>query len=328
MDSNDKLSKDFSPQQRLKQERDRKGHQSYLFRYSSHDWGYKRFVPYYPWISPDYSTDEVPERDSDFLELELYLQDPTEKKEQVHRLHYGTLFKKYFGKVFGTSASYTNTWVMLPKSKYNEFLAIVNRFGLTEYSDFLLEGICKTQEILEDEIEEWEKPDYQKIKKTALAQMEALYRIVQKNIDFNSGLISKSLPILELQSLIAVYKNETIKIDHQFLLNQILEKFQDILSFWGNGNWENGLKEFANSFHEYPYKNEFKFGLAKAYYKFLTEEQFLTGRAFFPIVKDKPTPNDLVLCIAKLLEMSLIQISSTDETDEAKIKVVRNWIQR
>ncbi len=316
-------SNQLTSQQLLRLERDTKAHRSYLFKYICHEWGYKRFVPFYPWISSDHTSCDVPERDRDFFELELYLPDSAKRQESPHRLYYRTLFKEYFGGVFGATAPYSNEWILLPRSKYNEFLQIVRRFELHEYSDFLLESICKAQDILDREIEDWESADYQKLKKTAFSEAESLTKIVQKNKDLNSQLkTEKSKLSLGLLKITAVYSNETINISNQFLLSDIKDKFEDILRFWGDGNWKEGAVGFARSFDEYPFKNEFKFKLAKSYYRFLTE------KGLFVVANDKPTPNELILCIVRLLEMSLVTISQTEETDEAKIKVVRNWILR
>lgn len=319
MKSNDNQNNQ-SPKQCLIEERKRKSFHSYLFRNLVVDSTYNNYAPFYPWFDPEGLSEDVPERDKDFFEVELYKSGNGAK----NRYYYTELLTEFFSNTFGNKVRTYNRWVLIPKSKHDDFSKIVNQYQLGEFSDFLLECICIAQEVLANDTDFWEQPENQNLKKSARSQAEDVQKIVAMfkaaNAEHKKGQ-TKFPP--QLQHIAVVFDNKTFKIDHKYLLEEIISNgFERTMAEWSDGDWEDGATAYAKSFEEYPFKNEFKFNLAMSFYQFFTEMKLFT------ITENESTPNDLMRCIASLIELCLVPIGNEGQSEDSKAKNIRNWIRR
>ncbi|MFH2140941.1 MAG: hypothetical protein ABIJ97_00860, partial [Bacteroidota bacterium] len=82
------------------------------------------------------------------------------------------------------------------------------------------------------------------------------------------------------------------------------------------------LERYPARFKENIHNQQFKYRLVKSFYNLFSKG------GFFNVTTKEPTPNKLMLCIAKLVEFCLIPVAGPDELDEIKIKNIRNWLKR
>lgn len=308
-------------QEDLKADREKRALHTYLFRYYDPK-AFAPYLPYYNWFDAEGGDDSVPHRDKDFLDVQLYTDKQPYTDARSRKVYFQQLLSDHFSAAFGTATITGKDWVFLPKRIYKEFRNLIEQFGLNEFADILLESICIAQEVLSNEIHYWEKSESQKIKKTARTDFETLIKVIEKIEQYNMpGKIGQS-PAPKLTGISFQFEDQTYKIGNDFLLSEIGDILKPIAESWSPENWRNAAKAYAKSFDAYPFKNQFRQDLAYSFYTFLVE------RKLFQISNDTPTPNNLMLCIAKLLELSLVPTTEPNEPDSLKIRTVRNWIRR
>lgn len=119
-----------------------------------------------------------------------------------------------------------------------------------------------------------------------------------------------------------VFNDGTIKIEHDWLAKEFIDHFKRYYDDLPYKNWRIDLARYPERFEDNIKKQQFKYKLAKSFYNLLTK----TG--LFKVTEAEPTPNRLMLCIAKLLEFCLIPVADEAELDEIRIKNIRNWLKR
>ena len=213
--------------------------------------------------------------------------------------------------------------VILPKPKYEEIMGCINEFELLPIRDLLLEIIAIAQHNYVNNIASWERPEMQKLINSAEKETQKAIDVIEK-LDDSSWLRGDAgaKPPSTLLHINFVFNDGTIKIEHAWLAKEFIDHFKKYYEDLHYKDWRKDLERYPDRFEDNIRKQQFKYKLAKSFYNLLTK----TG--FFKVTKQEPTPNRLMLCIARLLEFCLIQVAGAEELDEIKIKNIRNWLKR
>ncbi|GAB4015284.1 hypothetical protein GCM10028808_40190 [Spirosoma migulaei] len=300
----------------------------YVFQYFDHERGF--YIPYFGLNKS---------RDLDEKQQQL-LNNPDYKKVALYNLPFNPpddfyfeyqhnqlrMFIDYFKEVFEEKAyidgfvpTHKYFSVILPKKIYHEIINCINSYNLLHISSLLFEIISVAQKKYIDEIEFWERPENQKLLTTAEAETKNAYKVV-KNIDTSEWEKGKGKRPPELLRINFVFQNETIKVSHPWLAKEFIEHFKEYYDKLPYKDWRLDLKRYPERFEDNRKKEQFKYKLALSLYNLLTKEKiFLLGEHKYP--------NDLMLCIAKIIEFCSIPVGN-EENDNIKIKLVRNWLKR
>jgi hypothetical protein len=150
---------------------------------------------------------------------------------------------------------------------------------------------------------------------------KAIKVIEQSGIDLSSWNMYKrdERPILKQISF--KFNKGTIRIDNVWLAREFILHMKNYYDNLESGDWRTELSKFPDSFSVELKETKFKHLLIKSYYNLFTKS------GLWKVSEAEPTPNKLMLCIAQLMEFSLIPVGDF-ESDEVKIKNVRNWFNR
>lgn len=311
-------------------EKIRKSQYTYVFRY--YDEMKSHYFPYFGLFSfADERMNEA-KLDPEFYEKQLYWTPNHPPYDFFIRYHNWQLSMliEFFKEVFeerafidGYQPSHKYYRVILPKSKHDEIINFINDFGLLSIRDLMLELIATAQNNYVEEIAFWERSEMQKLVNSAKKETQKAIQVIEK-LDTKARERGEpgSKPPSELQYINFVFNDGAIKIEHAWLAREFIDHFKSYYSDLHYKNWKLDLERYPDRFEENIIKQQFKYKLAKSFYNLLTKCKF------FPITKEEPTPNRLMLCIVRLLEFCLIPVAGTDELDEIKIKNVRNWLKR
>lgn len=311
-------------------EEERKMRYTYIFK--DFDKELKYYIPHFSLFNSMEEEMELAKKDPKFFERKLYWmpdKPPYDFYIQYHNWQL-LLLTDFFSEVFeekafqmGFQPSHKYFSVILPISKYEEIMNCINNFGLLAIRDLLLEVISIAQNQYVEDISFWEQPEMQKLVSSAEKETQKAINVLDK-IDKKKRerFTAKSKPLPDLLYINFVFNDETIKIEHSWLAKEFIEHFKNHYDDLHYKNWRFDLARYPERFEDNYRKQQFKYNLAMSLYKFFTQG------GFFKITKSKPTPNNLMLCIAKILEFCLIPVAAEDELDEIKIKKVRNWLKR
>ena len=300
---------------------------TYVFKYFD-ERGVGR--PYFDIYSSKYLYERQHEllANPDYKEISLYNLPFNPPDDFYFEYHHDQLrmFIDYFKEVFeerafidGYMPSHKYFKVILPKGIYNDIMKCINSYKLLYISSLLLEIISVAQKKFVEEIEYWERPENQKIISTAEAETQNAYKVVD-SIDDSEFLKGNAKTPPELLRINFVFKNETIKVSHPWLAKEFIQHFKEYYDKLPYKNWRIDLKRYPERFEENRKKQQFKYKLALSIYNLLTKENLFQ-------LNEHKYPNELILCIAQIMEFCLIPIGK-EENDDMKIKLVRNWLQR
>ena len=302
---------------------------TYVFRY----WDSTRqyYLPYFDLFNThDDSLDKI-KNDPTFHEEQLYRmpKNPPFDSYIHHHNWQLTLLIEYFKEVFENRAHVdghipTNKFyrIILPAILYNEIETLINDYELSSIKDLLLEVIATAQYIYTEDVAFWERPKMQKLINTAENEARKIITIIEKT-DSDEKLNSKSkTKPSELLRINFVFNDSTIKIEHSWLAAQFIDCFKKYHNEMPFKNWRLQLEQYSRHFDSNKKDQEFKYKLAKSLYNLLTKTEL------FKLTPSKLYPNKLLLFIAKFIEFCLIPVGSFEESDEIKIKHIRNWLRR
>lgn len=303
---------------------------TYVFHY--YDDEKQHYFPYFNLFSPTDESFKSAKKDHNLTEVQLY-RTPDHPPYDFYICYNNwqlSLLVEHFKEVFeerafleGYMPSHKYFRIILPKKIHINILNFINDFQLLAIRDLILEVISIAQHNYTERIAFWERPENQKIVSTAEKESKKAIRLIEKldNKAWLRGDTNAKKPSKLLYVSFA-FNDEAIKIEHPWLTKEFVEHFKEHYDDLSFKNWKIDLERYPSRFEQNSRKQEFKYRLAKSFYYLLTKSKF------FEISEDTPYPNKLMLCIAKLLKYCLIPVGSFEETNEVKIKLIRNWIKR
>ena len=211
----------------------------------------------------------------------------------------------------------------IPSDIHSEILNVINDFELLHIRNLLLEIIATAQDTYISDVVFWERPESQKLITTAEKETAKAIQVIEQ-ASLNSEPFNKFKGKVrpQLDHINFVFNTGPIKLEHQLLAGEFIEHMKRTYDDMFFKDWKKELARYPLGFEENAYKSKFKYRLAKSYYNLFTKAKF------FDVQKEQPYPNRLMLCIAKLIEFSLIPVGDLNETDEIKVKHIRNWLTR
>ncbi len=288
------------------------------------------YIPYFDLFSKSVKRMEAGKAHSDYCEVSLYKspeRPPYDFSIQYNNWQLGLLVK-FFKEVFeerafieGYQPSNKFFRIILPRQERDRISNFINDFELLTIKDLIYEIIAIAQEKYVEDIAFWERPENQKIIKTAEKETKKAIEVLER-IDDKKWLRGEAKRPPELVHINFVFQDGTIKIEHPWLAKEFIEHFKEHYDDLPFRNWRKNLERYPNRFESNLKGLEFKYRLAKSLYNMLTQSKQ------FKVSDGEPYPNKLMLCIARVLEFCLIPVGSFDETDGVKIKHVRNWLKR
>ena len=303
---------------------------TWVFHY--YDIATNRYRPCFDIETYDDNTLERATRDPGFYLLELF-PSPDKPPFDFH-IQYSNLLLhlriKYFKEVLeeksfsqGYMPSHNYWTIILPKVKYYQIINLINDYNLLPIRDLIFEVIATAQKIFTKDVAFWLEKKNKDVITTAKKESQKVIGLLEK-VDDRKWLRDPNAPEpKELQHISFVFHDETVRIEHKWLVQEFLDRFKEHYNELHYKNWRKELKFYPNRVRDLQLKLEFKYRLAISFRNLFVEE------GFFKIPRGRKTTNELMLCIAKLLEHCLIDIgNSGNEPDDVKIKIVRNWITR
>ena len=303
---------------------------TYVFHY--YDEQRQLYRPYFNLFHKHDEDIEKATHDPDFFERQLYWtpeHPPFDFYIHYHNWQLGLLVE-FFKEVFeerafidGYMPQHKYFRVILPKPLYYEIMNCINDFELLQIRDLLFEVISIAQHKYIKDIAFWEKPENQELITSAKKETQKVIDILEKTDHdkwLREEMESKMPP--KLSYINFVFSDGAIRINHNWLAGEFIKCFKDQYENMHYKNWRIDLARYPERFEENIHDKSFKYRLVKSLYNLFTEADF------FKVTKKEPTPNKLMLCIAKLVEFCLIPVASPDELDEIKVKNIRNWLKR
>jgi len=308
---------------------ERKSRFTYVFNYYDNENQY--YFPHFGLFTLSKEERNLAKEDPNFFEKTLYWTPNHPPYDFYIKNHNWQLFllTEFFSSVFeedslqrGVQPNHKYFKVILPKSKYEEIMNCINDFELLQIKDLLLEIISIAQKKYVEEISFWEQPEMQKLHSSAEKEAQKVINILEKFDEKNRYVLPIEKKQSELLHINFVFNDQTIKVEHKWLAEEFIEHFRNYYNQLPYKNWRSDLERYHYSFSDFSKKQRFKYDLVTSLYN------LFTNAGFFKITKSQPTPNNLMLCIAKILEFCLIPVAAEDELNEIKIKKVRNWLKR
>jgi len=303
----------------------------FTYRWQYYHEKYKRYFAY----SDDFLYQEGLLKDEDPVEcIEVSLYKSPKKPPYDFYIKYSnwqlSLRVEFFKEVFeerafeqGYQPQTKYSRIIVPPSTYRDILNFANDFELLHIRDLIVELIAIAQDIYIKDVVFWEQPENQKLITTAEKETaKAIQIIEQAGVDPKSWKNFEGQVPPELDHIKFVFNTGTIKLEHKWLAQEFVEHTMRHYDDMHYKDWKKELSRYPARFEENAHKAKFKYRLANSYYNLLTKAQF------FKVGKKKPYPNQLMLCIAKLIEFSLIPVGDWADTDDVKIRHVRNWLKR
>ncbi|MBF4485769.1 hypothetical protein [Flavobacterium sp. CSZ] len=330
MDQMNKVEEDGKSDQheRKKYDWEKARERKYTYVFKEYREEIKHFYPIYKKSGEQYPISKGREL-LEVFELKLYAS--PEKPPYDEYIRHGNwqlnLLISYFGDIFndrsaeqGVGASHTYYKIILPKKTYYEIMAVINEYGLLPMRDLIFEVIAIAQQNYTDDIAFWELESSRKLINTAKKESDKAIEIITKADPLN--LLDPDMRVSRLEGINFLFSDAIIKIEHEWLAGEFIEHFKEHYDNLLYKDWRKDLERYPLRFEENKDKLNYRFRLAISFYNLFTE----TG--LFKIDKKVPTPNNLMTCIAKLMEFSLIKVFKGGDSDTEKAKVVRNWVKR
>ncbi|HLP34038.1 MAG TPA: hypothetical protein VK202_11225 [Bacteroidia bacterium] len=302
---------------------------TYIFQYLDEQSG--RYIPYFNIHDFDDKKLEEARNSSDYKEVVLYRTPDHPSNDffiHYHNWQLGLLmnfFKDVFEErsfIMGHIPMNKYYRVILTKELHEKILNHLNDSNLLLIRDLIMEVIAIAQHKFVEDISFWENPQMQKLVKSANKETKKAIELIDKIEDKewmrNPG-ASKPAELLRINF---VFQDKTIKIEHPWLAKEFIETFKDHYNGLAYKDWRIDLERYPQRFEVNVKKGQFKYRLAISLYNLLTKGDF------FKLEEGVRYPNDLMLCISKIIEFCLIPVGSFEETNEVKIKHIHNWLTR
>lgn len=302
---------------------------TYIFQHLDDESG--RYIPYFDIRDFDDKKLVEAKRKPEFKEIVLYW--TPDRPPYDFFIHYHnwqlSLLVNYFKEVF-EERSFVNGFipthkyyrVILPKELHEEILNHLNESKLLLIRDLLIEVIATAQHKYVEDITFWESPEMQKLVNSADKEAKKVIELIDKIEDKEWMPDTTTFKTSELLRINFIFQDKTIKIEHPWLAKEFIERFRDYYNGLAYKDWRIDLERYPQRFEGNIKREQFKYRLAISLYNLLTKGNF------FRLEEGVPYPNDLMLCIAKIIEFCLIPVGSFEETNEVKIKHIRNWLTR
>jgi hypothetical protein len=237
------------------------------------------------------------------------------------------LLTEYFGDVFhdksaqwGIEPSHTYYKAVLPEKTYLEIMEVINVNGLLQIRDLIFEIISIAQKKYTDDIAFWEQDSNKKLITAAKKESYKVIDLLEKANPLN--ILDQEKRASRLTGINFLFNDSVIKINHEWLASEFIEHFQEHYNNLLYKDWRKDLERYHLRYQENKEKLDYRFRLAVSFYNLFTESGLVK------IEKKGATPNNLMDCIAKLMEFSLVNIFNEGDSDVEKSKKVRNWIKR
>lgn len=303
-------------------------------------WRYTHFFLEYKddWIYPCFGIIPLQEetvlaamKNEDFYKLELFsldLEDMSIRDQWLNKMSWmESAFVHFFKEVFeiksfeqGYHYSFDLGRIGLPKQKYDEIMAVITKFGLTEVSDLIFFIIATAQDFYNDKVRFFEsEAQAEKIRKVD-QQVEDAISLIERVIKDPFKEFNEKEPSDKLLRINFIFEQKpSIQITDPVLTSLIVKDFKEGFNNGYFKDWKLQLQLFKLVYEEEKIRSQFKFRFARALYNFLTQTGLIK-------LKGKPYPNEVVECVYKILTFSLIKVDAKSDKESDKIKRVRGWI--
>lgn len=286
------------------------------------------------WIYPclgiiplEAETFEAAKQHKDFHKLEIFDFDVENRDENRFRLlcRMEQAFLHFFKEVFeiksyerGVGYSFDLARLVLPKKTYDAIMKVIETHGLTQIGELIFFIIAKAQDFYNEKVRYYESKERKEV-----------VRNIDKEVGFTIDLIERvekehdiyserpKIPDKLTHINFCFQNSKTIKIKDPILTYEFVKHFKEHYNDCAFKDWKLQLQLTSAYYDEDRRREQFRFRFAIALYNFLTK----TGSIK---LGDDPFPNNLMECIAEIIEFSLIRIGKPGAD---KIKNVRNWIQ-
>ena len=213
--------------------------------------------------------------------------------------------------------------IVLPTAIYYEIMNVINDYELLHVKDMIFELVATAQDIYIRDMAFWKRPENQKLITSAKKETQKVIQVIeQSGVDVKSVMKFEGKIRPRLEHINFVFNTGTIKLEHEWLAREFIENMKRHYDDMPYKDWKKDLARYPERFEENVHKFKFKYRLAKSYYNLFSKTKL------FEVTEGALYPNRLMLCIAKLIEFSLIPVGDWDETNAVKEKHIRNWLVR
>lgn len=296
------------------------------------------YIPVFKIISHGDESYERAKHDPDFIRINTFTNQGVFEKDMIPFKIQKILQHKYFWQPFDipkplkppkkririlinkTSRKNISSFlIVLNRNQYDNISSIISDHKLGEIRDLLFYLIARAQylHITKHQLyRETQKQNDAKNIRSELKKLSELLKRMELTADYLSG---KSDPPSRIRGIKFLMNDKDVKINNHFIASLFISYFKEMRTKNFSDGWEDTIFDIENIFSDNLLKNKFKYELAIAYYKLLTAPLIAKNK-----YKTK-YPDDLMTCIAKLLEASDISIGKDWQTDVEKGNLVRTW---
>jgi len=289
------------------------------------DWIY----PCFGIIPPEEETFEAAKQHRDFHKLEILGMDVENRDERRFNLliNMENAFLHFFKEVFEIDAfeegyhyHFDLCRICLPKQKYEEIMKVVTQYGLTDVWELIFFIIAKAQDFYCEEVRFLESKEQREIIRNIESETTKAIDLIERVVKDPFEVSKKSEVEDKLLRINFIFQNnETIQIKDPILTHQFVKNFKEHYDDCYYKDWKLQLQITKHHYEKERLREQFRFRFAKALYNFFTQTGLIK-------LEGKPYPNNLIECIYKIIEFSLIKVETKQNTEASKIKRVRNWI--
>lgn len=291
------------------------------------DWIY----PCFGIMPPQPETFEAAKANRDFHKFSIFDYDPESRDENRLRFlsQMEQAFLHFFKEVFeiktyerGVGYSFDLARIVLPKSKYDEIMGVIEKHGLFQIWELVFFIIAKAQDLYNDEIRFCESKEQRDKVRNIYKEVDKAIDLIER-VDKEEDIFSERSKIPNKLTHInfCFQTSKTIQIKDPNLTNGFVRYFKDHYNNCFYKDWKLQLQLEPAYYEEDRRREQFRFRYAIALYNFLTNTSLIK-------IGDDPYPNNLMDCIFRIIEFSLIPIVKFEHPDDLKIRNVRNWIKK
>lgn len=271
-------------------------------------------------------------KNRNFYKLELFpldIEDLSIRDQWLNKMSWmENAFVHFFKEVFeiksfeqGYHYSFDLCRIGLPKKKYEEIMAVITKFGLSDVSDLIFFIISKAQDFYNNKVRYLENKDQVENRRNIEKQVDNAISLIERATSDHFQDLEKGDNTDKLLRInFAFGKKPSILIKDPVLTSLIIRDFKEGCNNGYFKDWKLQLQIMKYMYEEDKARSQFKFRFARALYNFLTQTALIK-------LEDNPFPNNVIECIYKLIEFSLIKVETKTDTESSKIKAVRNWVQ-
>jgi hypothetical protein len=288
-----------------------------------------RLYPCFGIIPHDEETLQAATNNRDFHTLDIFGFDVENRDENRFRLlcQMEQTFLHFYKEVFeiksyerGVGYSFDLCRIVLPKTRHDEITKVIEQHGLTQISELIFFIISKAQDFYNENVRFYESKQQKYIVRNIDKEVNkaiALIERVEKEHDVFSDRLKSPDKLTHIN--FCFQNSETIKIEDPLLTYEFVKHFKEHYDNCIYKDWKLQLQLTPAYYEEDRRREPFRFRYAIALYNFLTQTGLIN-------VGDILYPNNLMDCIYKIIEFSLIQVGKPEHTPGRKIKSVRAWI--